>query len=89
MMRRAYFGTNALILLGFHAVLIVLDLAGVIPYLRTLFYPMFNLIALGIAVLGWFERDKFKTPSIAATLVWSASLIFWIAALVIRIRSAV
>lgn len=86
MMRRAYFGTNSLILLGFHLVLITLDLNGLFPYVKTLFFPMLNLIALMLAILGWLERDKMKAPSVIATLLWAGSLIFWVAALVIRLR---
>lgn len=88
MMRRAYFGTNSLILLGFHALLIVLDVAGVMPYMRTLFFPMLNLMALMLAILGWKERDKFKKPAQIATLVWIASIIFWIVALIVRVQAA-
>jgi hypothetical protein len=85
MMRNAYFGTNALFLLAFHILMIILDLAGVIPYVRTLFYPMFNVLALMLAVLGLFERDKKKLPSLIATIVWAGSLLFWVAALLIRL----
>jgi hypothetical protein len=86
MMRRAYFGTNSLILFGLHAILIVLDVTGVVPYMRTMFFPMLNFLALMLAILGWKERDKFKTPSKIATVLWIASMIFWIVALVIRMQ---
>lgn len=86
-MRRAYFGTNSLILLGFHAILLILDVTGVIPYIRTLFFPMLNIMALMLAILGWKERDKFKKPAQIATLLWIGSMIFWVVALVVRIQS--
>ncbi|MEM0998873.1 MAG: hypothetical protein AAGN35_17575 [Bacteroidota bacterium] len=87
MMRRAYFGTNALILLGIHVLLVVLDVAGVITYFRTLFYPMFNLLALMLAVLGLLERDKQKGPSIIALIGLGLSLAFWVIALFLRLQS--
>ena len=85
MMRYAYFGMNALFLLGFHAVLILLDVTGTMPYIRTLFYPMVNFLALMLAVLGLFERDKKKTPALIATIAWAASLLFWVFALLVRL----
>lgn len=87
MMRRAYFGTNALILLTFHGIVLILDLLGILAYVPTLFYPMFNLIILGLAGLGAFERDKFKSPARIALFLGLASLTYWIVMLILRLKA--
>ncbi|HHG83653.1 MAG TPA: hypothetical protein ENJ82_02795 [Bacteroidetes bacterium] len=88
MMRRAFFGTNALILLAFHLILILLDVFQVLPYVATLFYVMINIMALMLAVLGYWERDKLKFPGLIGLILGSGALIFWVVALVLRIQSA-
>lgn len=85
MMRRAYFGTNALILIGFHLVLVGLDLLQVFPYVATMFYPMLNIMGLVLSIMGYLERDKVKWPSLVSGIVLVLSLTFWIVALVLRL----
>ncbi|MEM7038655.1 MAG: hypothetical protein AAF570_16840 [Bacteroidota bacterium] len=87
MMRNAYFGTNALILLGFHVLIFILDLAGMFPYVKTLFFPMFNLILLSLAVLGAVQRDKMKWPSLLALVGGLGMLTYWVVMLVLRLKA--
>jgi hypothetical protein len=87
MMRNAYFGVNALIVLGFHTVACLLDVAEVFPYSRTLFFPLFSLMAMVMGVVGWREKDKKKWPAIAASLIGLGMIILWIVLLVSRLRA--
>ena len=87
MMRTAYFGTNAMILMAIHGLLFGLDLAGIFPYVATLFYPMFVLIALMIAVVGFFQKDEVKWPAIVGGLIAVGMLVYWVIALVARLNS--
>ena len=87
MMRTAYFGINALILLGLHTIACLLELAEVFPYSRTLFFPLFSLMPLMMGVVGWYEKDKQKLPAIVASLIAAGMLVFWVVLLVARLRA--
>jgi hypothetical protein len=89
MMRTAYFGINALILLGIHTVAFFLDLADVFPYTRTLFFPLFSLMPLMMGAVGWYEKDKQKWPAILATVIAFGMLVFWVVLLVSRLQARV
>lgn len=84
MIRKAYFGTFSLVLLILHLLGAGLHLAGIIPYFYTLFYPMFALLAFLMAVVGYFEKDKMKWPSIVAGLASLGFLVHWVVALISR-----
>lgn len=85
-MRNAWFGGNAIYVLGFNGLVSLLHVFEVFPYFYTLFYPLFCLLALLIAVMGVWERDKNKTPGWIASVLAFGALTHWIVMLVIRLQ---
>lgn len=85
-MRKAYYGFNAAIILAFHSGVALLHLAGIVPYFHTVFYPLFCLFAILLAVVGWKEKDKLKWPGLLVSVLGLAMLIHWAVMLVLRIQ---
>ena len=87
MMRKAYLGLNALILLVLHTGIFALDLMDLFPYSRTVFFPMLCLLPLLMGIVGWYEKDRLKWPAILATLISLAMITYWIIALILRLQA--
>lgn len=81
MIRRAYFGIFAAFVLLGNAAIALLHVLGVFPYFYTLFYPLFCLMPLLMALVGWREKDELKWPSIAVFVLSLAALLHWLLAL--------
>lgn len=88
MLKKAWFGGNSIIVLAFHLLIVGADFLGWFQYFRTLFYPMFLFIAIMLAAVGLFERDKKKWPGIIGLLVGLGLLVHWIVMLVMRLKGA-
>jgi|GEM_PF-5255857 len=86
-MRNAWFGGNAIYVLAFNGLVSLLHIFEVFPYFYTLFYPLFCLLALLIAIMGLWERDKNKVPGWIGTILAFAALAHWIVMLVIRLQA--
>ena len=85
MIRRAYFGTFAGLFLLLNFGLGLLHVLEVFPFFFTLFYPLFCLLPLLMAVVGWREKDSLKWPAVVVMLVAAAALLHWTVALLMRL----
>ena len=85
-MRNAWYGINSLIILLFNGLVSLLHVLEVFPYFYTLFYPLFCLLALLIAIVGLAERDKKRVFAWIGVFAASAMLIHWVIALLIRVQ---
>ncbi len=86
-MRNAWFGINALIILLFNSLVVLLHFLEVFPYFYTLFYPLFCLMSLLISIVGVAEKDKNKTYAWIAIALSAGLLIHWLVALLIRVNA--
>lgn len=85
-MRKAYFGLNAAILLTFHLLVVLMQVAGWFTYFQTVLYPLLCLVITLMAVVGWKEKDKVKWPGAVVSVVGLGLLIHWVVALVTSIQ---
>lgn len=85
-MRGAWFGKNALVLLGIHGMLAGIGLAGLFPYFHTLFYAMFLLLSFLLGLMGYFERDCLKWPGLLAMVISGGLFVHWLIMLIIRLK---
>lgn len=77
-MRRAYFATNAFIVLVLNGLVALLHVFDVFPYFYTLFYPLFCFFPLLMAGVGWIKRDQLKWPAMVVTCLAAVMLGHWI-----------
>lgn len=83
-MRKAWYGINALIVLLFNGLISLLHVFEVFPYFHTLFYALFCLLPLLVAIIGIAEKDENKIFAWIALVISAALLCHWLFALLIR-----
>ncbi len=80
-------GITSLVFAGLSLLLFALHYLNVFPTLNTVITPMFSLFGTLLGMLGFFERDKKRSPALVGLLFNAALLIFWIVLLVLALTA--
>lgn len=88
MRRKAYFGMWTLFMVALLSGLGLLHWLEVYPFFYTVFFPMFCMLGIMAGMVGFFEKDKTKWPSLVGGLLSIAGLLAWIIVLILRLQQA-
>lgn len=84
-MKGSFYGFYAFALLGMNGILLAFEWMGRFPFFRTPLYPLVALIALLLALVGAFEKDRSRLPAFAALAASAFMLGHWVVALILRL----
>jgi biopolymer transport protein ExbB/TolQ len=81
-MKRSPLGKFSLIFAGVTTILFVVHFSNVMPVLNTVIAPMLSLFGTLLGLMGYFERDKQRTPALLGMILNLVFLATWIILLV-------
>ena len=82
-MRKLSLGTTSLIFAAISAALFGIHFGGIRPVLNSnMIPPIISILGIMLAIVGYFERDRRKMPSIFGFCLNLGFLVWWIILLI-------
>jgi hypothetical protein len=79
-MRRFSLGIFSMAIATFAGAMYALHYGGIFPFLNSMLVPILTIVGLLLGVVGFFERDKKKTPALVG-MVLNLVFLVWFAVL--------